>query len=196
MKIGSFLLILLIVTVSLGFLLKDSIDTHADLAAANNTILSLQTERDELANRVVQQSKHTDELTAQNQALQNAINVLESRIAQDAKEMETLRGKNLALESRNSSLQSHVVQLEEKVSVLSTEITWLSTDEGAIQMATLAGQPVEGILGVIVLVALIGACIAVYRSYHVLQRQGHPRMYSVKVSRMELDMLQRHRRKH
>jgi len=196
MKIGSFLLILLIVTVSLGFLLKDSIDTHADLAAANKTILSLQTERDELANRVIQQSKDMDELITQNQSFQNAINVLESRIAQDAKHIEMLNSKNLTLETQNSSIQSHVDQLEKQVDVLSAEATRLSTNGAPIQLANLGGQPVDGALGVIVSIALLGTGIAMYRSYHVLQRQRHPRMYYVKVSRSELDILQRHRRNH
>lgn len=176
MKLGTFLFVLLLALVVLGILINDTFRTHSDLARAQQTIASLQNDFQALQSQNQSLQEENKGLEASNSELGQKVQLLSS-------EVERLRTENATL------IQSPTLRTPESKS---------SPDSITAQLASLVNSPHPNILmglGLLLTIALAGSGLAVSGAQKIGSRLAHPHSYVVKVSRHELDLLIRHRRK-
>ena len=187
MKIGTFLIILLLALVSLGFLINDNFHIQLELTEANKIIASLQTELGQINKQMAQQSNdlqvlsaEKDSLQAHNKDLQNRIGELESRI-------QSLSNETNRLRVENARLQQKVTQSNPKT-------------ESAVKLANIGPTLPQKLssrglaLSLFFPLLLIGSGVATYGMRRYNRKQTHSKIYTVRISQHELYLLIRHRR--
>lgn len=187
MKIGNFLVLLLLALVGLGFLLNDSFYTHSELSTANDTVVSLQTEVDQVKQQKAQQEQDLQTLLNQNKSLQTQNQDLQSRNSAFELQVLSLSAEANHLQTENARLQQISTQSTcEAISPSDPTLTrFISLNNPSSQAVT---------LGLLVPMLLAGSGVAVYGLYHYNHKQAHPGTYVVRISQHELDLLIRHRR--
>jgi hypothetical protein len=175
MKIGTFLLVLLLALVSLGFLINDNFYAHSELAEVNKSKVSLEKE----------------------------LGQIKEQMAKQASEIQTLSDQNNLLLTQNNDLQNQKSALELQILSISDQISHLQIENARLQQ--LATQPELATIlpfapsnkdvtfGLLIPILLSGSGIAVYGIYRHEHKRVHPSIM-VRVSQHELDMLIRHRR--
>lgn len=187
MKIGTFLVILLLALVGLGFLLNDSFYTHSELSTANDTIVSLQTEVDQLKEQKAQQEKDLQILSNQNKSLQTQNQDLQSRNSTLELQVQSLFTEANRLQTENARLQ--------QISAQSTCEAISPSDQTLTRFISPNNPSSHGqALGLLVPMLLAGSGVVVYGLYHYDRKRAHPGTYVVRISQHELDLLIRHRR--
>lgn len=188
MKLGTFLTILILTLVCLGFLINDGIHTHSELAAAHDAVVTLQKENSGLAQQAAQQEK----------------------------EIEDLQISYNSLEEHNKVLTGHNTELDSQIQMLSTDLSNLRTENETLRQisAQLASNTnsslVKAVLALAFLISpstgktilaagflpifLFGSGILGYGLYSYRQKKTRLNTYMISVSKQELDAVIRHRR--
>ena len=188
MKLGTFLTILILALVGLGFLINDSIHIRTELKMVNQTVTTLQKEKSQLSKQVAQQ----------------------------VNEIQTLQTQNSTLEDQNKALSEHNIELELKNQILSADLSILQaenetlhqisaqlasgTNSSLVKAVLVLGSLINLPTGKTVLAAgflpifLFGSGILSYVLYSNRRKETRPNAYMISVSKQELDAIIRHRR--
>lgn len=188
MKLGNFLLILLIALVSLGFLINDSIHTHADLRVVNQTVASIQEENAQLNQTIAEQTKEIQALKTQNSILEEQNEILSAHNSELSKQHNTLVTNLNNLQIENNALRNTANQLASDTnSPLVKAIAILSH---------LVGTPTNDFMAAVTLlpIFLAGGSILVHKLFSDAQRKNQPNNFNIKVSKSELEAIIRRRR--
>jgi cell division protein FtsB len=189
MKLGTFLAILILVLVSLGFLINDSIHTHSELSVAKKTMTTLQNENSELAQRVILQ----------------------------ANEIHDLQTQYNALSEQNGALTNHNTELKSKIQTLSTDLSFLRAQNEILhqissQLASDTNSPLVNAALVLAVnklptgktmfaasflpIFIVGSGFLTYRLYSYGRKKilSNTHTYMIRVSERERKAIIRHRR--
>jgi len=188
MKLGTFLTILILALVGLGFLINDSIHTHSELATAHEALATLQKENSLLAQQAAQQ----------------------------AKEIQDLQISYNTLEEQNKVLTSHNTELGSQIQILTTDLSNLRTENETLrQISTQLASETNSSLVKVVLaldylislptgktilaagflpIFLFGSGMLSYSLYSYRRKKIRLNTYMISVSKQELDAIIRHRR--
>lgn len=188
MKLGTFLTILLLALVGLGFLINDSIHTHSELKLVNQTMATLQKEKSQLSKQVAQQAKEIQTLQTQYSTLEDQNKALSER--------------NIELELQNQALSADLSSVQVENETLHQISAQLASDtnssfvKAVIVLASLDSLPTgKTILAAGFLpIFLFGSGMFTYGLYSYKRKKAQPHSYMIKVSKQELDAIVRHRR--
>jgi small-conductance mechanosensitive channel len=188
MKLGTFLTILILALVCLGFLINDSIYTHSELATVYQAVETLQNENSQLSQQVAQQAKEIQTLQTQYSTLEDQNKVLSERNI----ELE-LQNQTLSADLSNSQAENETLR---QISAQLASDTNSSFVKAALVLASIDSLPTEktilaaGFLPIF----LIGSGMLSYGLYSYIRKKTRPNTYVISVSKQELDAIIRHRR--
>ena len=188
MKLGTFLAILILALVCLGFLINDSIHLRSELALARQTEATLQKEKSQLVQQVAQQAKEIQAMKTQYRTLEDQNKVLSSH--------------NTELELQIQSLSTNVGSLQTENETLQKISTQLASDSNSslvkfvLVLASLTGLPSGKTMLAVSIppIFLIGSGILAYGLHSHGRKKTQPNVYLIRVSKRELDAIVRNRR--
>ena len=188
MKLGTFLAILILALVGLGFLINDSIHTHSELKLVNQTVTTLQKEKSQLSKQVAQQAKEIQTLQTQYSTLEDQNKALSERNIELELQNQTLSADHSSVQAENETLHQISAQLASD--------TNSSLVKAVLVLASLISLPTgKTILAAGFLpIFLFGSGMLGFVLYSYGRKKIWPNTYMISVSKQELDAIIRHRR--
>lgn len=188
MKLGTFLAILMLALVCLGFLINDSFHLHSELALARQSVATLQQEKSQLVQQIAQQANEIQALNTQYRTLEDQNKVLSSHNTELELQIQTLSTDFSTLQTENETLQKISTQLaSDSNSSLVKFVLVLASLTGLQSGKTMLAVSIPPIF-------LIGSGILAYGLYSHSRKKTQSNTYMIRVSKRELDAIVRHRR--